>query len=191
MIGKSKRGHNFIQIKFSNGVCVLIYSKGGFKLTVNDADYNRVLEDLPGLINYLRISFGSRLFENELTSSTFKVTQLRICIHAELQDSAISLSVEKISNIFNQYEVSGILKIPFENFFFNFEKDDFKHLDGVSHFQFEIFHNSCQRGHIIIYNNFRVNLITKYSELITDLFIVISRFISHVQDLCIKTKFTS
>ena len=100
IIGKNKHGSNFIQIKFKNGVSALIYTKGRFKLTVNNFDYERVLPDLPRLINILRIRFAQHLFENALLLCSFRVTQFRIGINARLRDSTIILSVEKISRFF-------------------------------------------------------------------------------------------
>jgi len=78
----------------SEMVLVFWYTVRGFQINSKWFDYDGVLGDFPGLINYLRIRFGCRLFENELISYSFKVTQFRICIHAELQESPIVLSVE-------------------------------------------------------------------------------------------------
>ena len=186
IIGKNKHGSNFIQIKFKNGVSALIYTKGRFKLTINNFDYERVLPDLPRLINLLRIRYAQHLFENELLSCSFRVTQFRIGINAQLRDCTVILSIEKISRFFCQFEEAGVLRIPFEDLFFYFEKDDVNHLDGASNFHFQIYHNNSERGHLIVYNNFKVNLITKHTEHLSKLFTVSANFIRHMQNLCVK-----
>jgi hypothetical protein len=186
VISKSaKRQNNYIQIKFSNGLSAMLYSLGGFMLTVNNDDWESILGNLHAVINFLRTEFACKLFENELTSTSFRISQVRIAIHADLQASTTKLDALKLKNSFSQFKVANFLKIPFQGLSFIYLMDDVKELDGCSHFKFEILQGDFQVGYTNIYTNFKATLSTKYTSCISGMFEATCCFIRHLQDCCI------
>ena len=98
------------------------------------------------------------------------------------------MSIEILSWNFGQFEVHGILWIPFETYFFLFEKDDFKHLDGFSYFKFEICQGEFELGYTNIYTNYKATLFTKNPAYVSRLFGVTSSFVRYVLDHCLNAQ---
>jgi hypothetical protein len=160
----SRKYHNFIKFPFDNGVTAMIYTKGGFKLVVTKANFKHILENMSGVVHYIKQEFATKLFSNELITSSYNVTQVFFSIQADIENNEVKLSFEKLMEVFKAEPFGSVINISFQNVCFQFEIDHTQHESGCSHFTFKIISGDKELATCNIYSNFKATILTKYTK---------------------------
>lgn len=172
LITYTDRKSNFIYFK-EIGFSVMLYTKASFKIMITDVKKSFQLEEI---IDNIRKNIASKLYDQDLISSSYTVTQIVLSVRPPFEKPM--LNFERIFQLYSEeFSISDIL--------FSFQIDHFAHESGSSHFYFKMYSNNESIGTCNIYNNYKTVIFLKNASMLKNCFNAVSEFLKELQLKCV------
>ena len=180
------RNNNFIKLAFDRGVIAMIYNQGGFFLIITQTDFESVISQLPQIINFLKDRYVTLLFENEITSSSYRICQFFFTIYPNLKVSNVLLTVETLTTCFASQRKINTISIPFEDLTYNWRIDFAAQENGPNNFYFKAFFAGEEIAAITVKNSFIATVIAKNIKHLFKLYLTTAEFLIFLQNKAIS-----